>query len=79
MNIPRGNPRPSRVQLEVLKVYVESGRTVDGVAELRGTSSRNIADRLRQARIRLGAVTTAQAYAIAVREGLIRADSADLT
>lgn len=63
---------PSRAQLAVLAGYVESGLSVDDYAAEHGTSPENIAQRLRQARQRLGASTSAQAYAIAVAEGLIR-------
>lgn len=62
---------PSRVQLETLVAYVEEGLTIDELAHERGVSPSAIEQRLTACRRRLGAVTTAQAYAIALQRGLL--------
>jgi DNA-binding NarL/FixJ family response regulator len=74
MIAPRATPRPpSRAQLEVLAQYVEGGLTIPGVAAARGVSQGTVEQQLHQCRRRLDAATNAQAYAIAIQNGLIRA------
>lgn len=74
MIAPRATPRPpSRTQIEVLVQYVEGGLTIPGLAMARGVSRGTVEQQLHQCRRRLDAATNAQAYAIAMRQGLIRA------